>query len=455
MTIRPRTAADASVGQEVREIRLGQLLRGHRKRIGLTQQELADLSTISVRAIRDLEQDRVRKPRTETVRLIADGLRLGPRARRDLEAASGTTRFGGLNGPGPEASELTPPASLQAIWGRDHEVETLCRELLSTAERLVHIVGLSGVGKTRVALEAAGRLHRERRMPVLWCSPGNDTTDYLLTVGQPMKNRLRSWVGQLYGRVPEPSPADGDTLEELIGDSAALLVIDGAPDAPPRWDLVSRLLHDCPGLRLLITSEQHWGMSGERVFLVAPLELPDKGGPSDRGDRAGTAPAAVRIFLEQAREVQPGIGQGPGELAQVAEICRLLDGLPRALRSAASWLILHDVASLHAHLRADPTPFLEHLAEHGLPVARADVLRSRVRRLPAVQQELLAALCDAPDGEFTVEDVLRLTGRTPTEGGRLLRELLLAGVIRPMRRPSGPGFQVLSLIRAVRSATCR
>ena len=66
----------------------GVLMRRHRLRIGLTQRELADLSTISVRAIRDLEQGRATRPRSDTVRLIADGLRLGPRARADLESAA-------------------------------------------------------------------------------------------------------------------------------------------------------------------------------------------------------------------------------------------------------------------------------------------------------------------------------------------------------------------------------
>lgn len=67
---------------------IGALIRGHRLRIGLTQRELADLSTISVRAIRDLEKGKALRPRADTVRLIADGLRLGPRARAALEDAA-------------------------------------------------------------------------------------------------------------------------------------------------------------------------------------------------------------------------------------------------------------------------------------------------------------------------------------------------------------------------------
>ncbi len=74
---------------------LGTLIHGHRLRIGLTQRELADLSTISVRAIRDLEKGKAQRPRTDTLRLIADALRLGPRARTALEEAGRRGHRGG------------------------------------------------------------------------------------------------------------------------------------------------------------------------------------------------------------------------------------------------------------------------------------------------------------------------------------------------------------------------
>ncbi|MBR8743396.1 helix-turn-helix transcriptional regulator, partial [Nocardiopsis sp. MG754419] len=69
--------------------RFGDLLRRYRSRSGLTQQELADFSTISVRAIRDLEHGRALHPRRDTVRLLGEALRLGDRDRADLLAAAG------------------------------------------------------------------------------------------------------------------------------------------------------------------------------------------------------------------------------------------------------------------------------------------------------------------------------------------------------------------------------
>jgi transcriptional regulator with XRE-family HTH domain len=68
----------------------GSLLRALRTRSGMTQQQLADLSVLSVRAVRDLESERVSRPRLETVRLLADGLRLaGSTRKRFLSAATG------------------------------------------------------------------------------------------------------------------------------------------------------------------------------------------------------------------------------------------------------------------------------------------------------------------------------------------------------------------------------
>lgn len=67
----------------------GELLRAQRTRRGVTQRQLADLSTISIRAIRDLERGRAHRPRRDTVRLIADGLGLFGRERSAIEAAAG------------------------------------------------------------------------------------------------------------------------------------------------------------------------------------------------------------------------------------------------------------------------------------------------------------------------------------------------------------------------------
>lgn len=186
----------------------GRLVRGHRDRIGLTQRELADLSTISVRAIRDLEQGRATRPRHATVRLIADGLRLGPRARADLEAAARQGRYGWALKAGYDATPMVPPAALDVLMGRESEAAALTAELASGTERLVNVMGLSGVGKTRLALEVAARLHSGSGFPVLWAAFAGPPVAYRQQSGpEGLAALVAGCADALFGRpVARPPP---------------------------------------------------------------------------------------------------------------------------------------------------------------------------------------------------------------------------------------------------------
>lgn len=123
----------------------GALVRAHRWRAGMTQRTLADLSTVSIRTIRDLERGRVGQPRQETVRLIADALRLGPKTRAELETAAnrGWTEWS-LN------TMAAPAAAVDPLVGREVAIADLERELLLGV--LVRLVGPPGVDGSRPPL---------------------------------------------------------------------------------------------------------------------------------------------------------------------------------------------------------------------------------------------------------------------------------------------------------------
>ncbi|WP_338320451.1 helix-turn-helix domain-containing protein [Streptomyces lonarensis] len=440
---RPATAPRGPGGEELP--RLGALIRRHRTRTGLTQRELADLSTISVRAIRDLEQNRVRRPRTETVRLIADALRLGPRSRETLQQAAAQHRFAGLaECDGTQAAPL-PPAASRPLTGRDGELSVIVAELATADQRLVHIVGLPGAGKTRLAQEAAGRLRHEERLPVLWFAHASQEGDgHPAAPGPGPGQLLLDCVRELFTGDPtaggSTADADAPTLAEYLGDQPAVVVIDGAPGRPAHPERLARLLRDCPGLRLLVTSDAPWGLPGERVFLLTPLATDDTDAPDEAG--------AARLLLDDARRVSPGAVTTAEDLAAVTEICRNLDGLPAALLAAASWLVLYDVAALRRRLAEDPLPFLDHLAEQETAGRYPAALRRRVDTLPADHRALLAALCATEQAEFSLDDVEVLTGSPLAHCGRVVRDLLVSGVVRTVAGPAGTRFQVLRLIRA-------
>ncbi|MEU3513087.1 helix-turn-helix domain-containing protein [Streptomyces longwoodensis] len=423
----------------------GSLMRRHRLRIGLTQRELADLSTISVRAIRDLEQGRATRPRTDTVRLIADGLRLGPKARADLESAAHQGRRSAALHERFVTAPPAPPVATHPLFGRDAEARVLTDELACGAERLVTVVGLSGVGKTRLALEVAARLHREAELPVLWHAVPGTAGEYRTDPdGEEFAGPVRTLVEHLL------TTADSDAAPflELVGDHATVLVIDGAPDRL-HADRLGRLLRECPQLRVLITSDHPSDVPGERMFLLAPLTTPDDAGESATAAAEGLAgTTAVQLFLSQVRRVQPEFVWDGRTAGAVADICRRLDGLPLALRAAADWLVVYDMETLRECLASDPGALLDHLTDAREGARLRACLERGLRGLDPGRHDLLDAVC-AGDGEFGLDDVMALTGRTLPECGRLVRDLLLRGVVRPSHRPGRSRFQVLQLVRAV------
>lgn len=402
----------------------GTLLRKHRVRVGLTQRELADLSTISVRAIRDLEQGKASRPRPNTVRLIADGLRLTRQARVELELAAN-------NGTKPRTDYdhalAPPPIAMDAIIGREAEAAALERELSDGQRRFVNVVGLSGVGKSRLTLEVATRIHGCAKTPVLWTAAPGTTPVYDCALRDERLSAIaQAGVSDLFGCTVR---AD---LAELIADRKTLLVIDGADAHSPRPEPLMRLLQDCPKLCILITSVRPHGLPGERTFLLPTLRTPAS---TDERDATSLARVpAVRLFLDHARPVQPDYRLTQGDVPLVAEICSLLDGLPRALIAAAPWLALYGPERLLQTLRDDPAG----LADHG-------ELAQSLAELPAAEQDLLGRLRHT-SGVFTVDDVVALTGLSLPDAGRSLRRLLVHGVVRS--RDAQGAFQVLNLVRA-------
>ncbi|MDX3852318.1 helix-turn-helix domain-containing protein [Streptomyces sp. AK02-01A] len=439
----------------------GGLVRRHRGRIGLTQRELADLSTISVRAIRDLEQGKATRPRHATVRLIADGLRLGPRARAELEAAAHQGQGSWALKAAYDAAPPAPPTALQSLVGRESEIAVITGELSSGAERLVNVVGLSGVGKTRIALEVAGRLHTGGGLPVLWSAFRDAAAEYRLPSGvEGLAAVVAGCAGEIFGppdtrrSAPETAdrPAERDdtaALAELVANRPALLVVDGAGVDEPRVDRLVRLLRDCPELVVLVTSERPYGIPGERPFLLGPLEPPGSQDESDP-ETLGRVPA-VRFFLGQLQRIRPEYRLSVSDVPTVSDICRRLDGLPSALRAAASWLVVYDLDTLRHCLESDPASLLNHFAGADDSTRFQDTLRRRVGHLPPEGRSLLIALCDG-GGEFGLDDVVSLTGRSLPDCGRMVRDLLLSGMAHPSYQCGRSRFQVFNLVRALRPA---
>jgi predicted ATPase len=189
---------------------------------------------------------------------------------------------------------------------------------------LVTVTGPGGVGKTRLALQAAADQLPSFSDGAWLCelAPAADQETMAQAVAAALRARQR----------PGLSVA-GSVVEFLRTRTALLLVLDNCEHlAAAAASLAADILRGCPGVRILATSQQPLGVGGEQVFGLRPLSLP----PPDAGMAAAGASDAVSLFAQRAAAARSDFALTPSNVAAIGEICRRLDGIPLAIELAAA-----------------------------------------------------------------------------------------------------------------------
>jgi tetratricopeptide (TPR) repeat protein/transcriptional regulator with XRE-family HTH domain len=308
-------AAD-SFGAALRKLRLG---------VPLTQEELARAAKLSVRAVSDLERGAATTPHRDTVRLLADALRLLGPERAEFElAARGPADSDRSPAPGVAAATRTLPRDVVAFTGRQREL----RELIESAQTgggpvgVYAIGGMAGVGKTafavHVAHQLAGRFpagqiflplhgHTSGQRPV---DPGDALASLLLTIGVPA------------GQVPPGLQARIALWRDQLASRRLLLVLDDAVSS----DQVVPLLPGAGGSLILVTSRRHLTALEGATAISLDILAPDEA-------------AALLVRLAARPGLRP-------EDAAVGQIARLCGYLPLAVGMVARQLHHHPTWSL-------------------------------------------------------------------------------------------------------------
>jgi predicted ATPase/predicted Ser/Thr protein kinase len=333
-----------------------------------TMPDLAQLCPEAPEALVDLVYRMLEKDpqqRIPSVRLVGaelEAILKGREIATSVRLAPGESRFST-----PTLDAIRPchnlPAQPTPFVGREAELTELRRLLADPDVRLLTILGAGGMGKTRLALEAAAAEldNFERGVYFVSLAPLDSVEAIVPTVAEAL--------GFSFYEGGEPE----QQLLDYLRQKAMLLIMDNfehllaAPESDGRdgAGLVSDVLQTAPDVKILSTSRARLNVLGEHLFRLAGMDFPkplpaaEAETPEDAADLEGRADySAVKLFLQSARRVKPGFELAADDLKYVTRICQLVQGMPLGIVLAAAWLTMLTPAEVAAEIEAS-LDFLE------------------------------------------------------------------------------------------------
>jgi predicted ATPase len=343
-----------------------------------------------------------------------------------------------------EEASLAPvlPVPATPLIGREQETAAVEDLVVKEGARLVTLTGPGGIGKSRLAVEAARppspRFRDGVRFADLSSASASGVAD-AIAAALP----LNTWGANL-----------SSDVKSYLCTRRLLLVLDNFEQALGAAPLVAELLSTAPGLVVLVTSRTVLRLSGEHEFPVPTLAVPDTGPPDAK---VAKRYPAVRLFAERARAVAPRFELTSANAAAVAEICRRLDGLPLAIELAAARVKLLPPQALLARL-GDPMSLLTGGARD-LPVRQRtlkNTLDWSFGLLSPGEQRLFARLgvfaepFDLSAGQAVGGPVSAADEAGPGQAGQVmdaLGSLVDNSMVQPRAGDGEPRFWLLGTIR--------
>lgn len=260
---------------------------------------------------------------------------------------------------------------------RNNEVSAIKKLLRNGEVHLLTIVGLGGVGKTRLAMKVAYDLVEDFVDGVFFVSLA-ETNDH---------NLIIPLIAQALKIQEIGVETSTQQIVEYLENKRVLLVVDNFEQVLAAAPQLSKLLTQCPLLTILLTSRVSLRINGENEFPVLPLELPD--GQIERSIQKLYEYPSIALFLERARAVKPDLSITNEKMQVIAAICTRLEGLPLAIELAA------------ARIKSLPLPYIFEQLEN-----RFSFLVGGSKDLPRRQQTLYSTLAWSYDLLTQWEQVL-------------------------------------------------
>jgi len=419
----------------VNERAFGELLREFRSAAGFSQEALAERARLSPGAISTLERSARRGPQQQTLSLLAEALQLGPEQRARLEEAAAVGRRRAARdtaGAAPASPAHNLPNIFTSFHGRKTELAELQRLLAS--RRLITLLGSGGVGKTRVALEAARQEVEAYRFP--------DGIWFVDLAPLSLSELVTTTIARLLGVREQPDVTLIDSLISAVARRKLLLVLDNCEHVLDECSRVAEaLLRGCSGIAMLATTREALRIDGECVVRVRPLPYEEfsKGGP------------AVDLLIDRLIDADfTRFSRMSGDdRAHAATICKRLDGVPLALELAAGHARDLSLAQIEAGLDERFT-----LLAQGRRTAspRQHTLRGMIdwsfAPLAAHEKELFARLGLFAEA-FTPEAAVDICGEDPAIVRNALATLIAKSLVTVVEDRDGRlRYRLLETMRA-------
>ena len=228
------------------------------------------------------------------------------------------------------------PLAATPFVGRERELDDLAGLIADPQVRIITLTGPGGIGKTRLALEAAGReIHPQPLFPngVFFVSlaPLKAAAEIVSTLATVLDFQFQG---------------SGNETEQLLNylrQKQMLLVMDNFENILDGRSLLAEIGRHAAGIKLLVTSRERLQLRGEQLFPLQGLEMVKS------EDSAAEAPAA-QLFINIARRTVPDFELLEGDAEQLQRICRLVAGMPLGLELAASWVGLLPLCDIAAEI---------------------------------------------------------------------------------------------------------
>jgi predicted ATPase/class 3 adenylate cyclase/Tfp pilus assembly protein PilF len=328
------------------------------------------------------------------------------------------------------------PSRLAPLIGRDHELASLAELLASAETSVVTLVGPGGTGKTSIAAALGAQLLSSFPDGVFFVDL-SALTDPSLVVPQ---------IAQTLSLRETPGRSLRDTLIEHLSEKATFLIIDNLEQVIDAAEDIAALLTSAPQLKVLATSREALRITGERVYSLAPLEVPSR---DEQDPEELERYPAVALFVERARAVNASFSFTEENAADVTSICRRLDGLPLAIELAAARVNLLAPSALLARLASGPKVLASGRRD---AAARQKTLRSAMAwsyDLLSEEEQKLFRRLGVFAGGWSLQAAERLCDKgdldlDPLDG---LASLVEKSLVRAVKGPE-ERFSMLEMIRS-------